>query len=217
VRDLLERAGVRDGVDQVLSTSTTGFTVSTPLQALTDDRDALVAVGMNGQPLPVRHGFPARLVTPGLYGFVGCTKWLERLTATTYRQDQAYWTERGWATEAPVLTQSRIDTPGGLQTVRAGEPVTVGGVAWAQRRGITGVEVQVDDGPWLKATLGPEAGVDYWRQWYLRWTPEPGASRRTLTVRATDGTGQTQTSEEATPFPRGATGWHSVVVLVEES
>ena len=215
VRDLLERAGIRPGVDQILSTSTTGFTISTPVQALTDDRDALVAVAMNGEPLPARHGFPARLVTPGLYGFVGCTKWLAQLTATSYAKDTAYWTERGWATDAPVLTQSRVDTPKGLSTVRAGASVPIGGVAWAQGRGIQAVEVRVDDGEWLPATLGPEAGVDYWRQWYLMWTPQAGRERHTLTVRATDTDGQVQTEELATPFPRGATGWHSVVVFVE--
>jgi DMSO/TMAO reductase YedYZ molybdopterin-dependent catalytic subunit len=214
VRDLLERGGVGTGVDQVLSTSTSGFTISTPLQALTDDRDALVAVAMNGEPLPPRHGFPARLVTPGLYGFVGSTKWLARLTATTYARDKAYWTERGWATDAPVLTQSRIDTPRGLSTVRAGESVPIGGVAWAQGRGIRSVEVRVDDGEWRPATLGPEAGIDYWRQWYLPWTPERGGGRRTLTVRATDNEGRVQTEARAEPFPKGATGWHSVVVFV---
>lgn len=215
VRDLLERAGVRSGVDQILSTSTSGFTISTPIQALTDDRDALLAVAMNGQPLPPRHGFPARLVTPGLYGFVGSTKWLAQLTATTYAKDEAYWTERDWATDAPVLTQSRIDTPTGLQTVRAGRTVPIGGVAWAQGRGIKAVEVRVDDGDWMPATMGPDAGIDYWRQWYVMWKPEAGESRRTLTVRATDNTGAVQTEKKATPFPKGATGWHSVVVLVE--
>lgn len=215
VRDLLERAGVGAGADQILSTSTTGFTISTPVQALTDDRDALVAVAMNGVPLPARHGFPARLVTPGLYGFVGSTKWLAKLTATTYAKEQAYWTERDWATDAPVLTESRIDTPTGLQTVRAGKTVPIGGVAWAQGRGIKSVEVRVDDGEWMPATMGPDAGIDYWRQWYLLWTPSSGAGRRTLMVRATDNDGKVQTPQKADPFPRGATGWHSVVVLVE--
>lgn len=215
VRDLLERAGVGAGADQILSTSTTGFTISTPVQALTDDRDALVAVAMNGVPLPARHGFPARLVTPGLYGFVGSTKWLARLTATTYAKEQAYWTQRDWAIDAPVLTESRIDTPSGLQTVRSGKTVPIGGVAWAQGRGIKSVEVRVDDGEWMPATMGPDAGIDYWRQWYLLWTPPRGAGRRTLTVRATDNNGTVQTPQKADPFPRGATGWHSVVVLVE--
>lgn len=214
VRDLLERAEVGPGADQILSTSTDGFTISTPVQALTDNRDALVAVAMNGEPLPAKHGFPARLVTPGLYGFVGSTKWLARLTATTYTKDKAYWTERGWAEQAPVLTESRIDTPRGLDTVKAGRAVAIGGVAWAQGRGIKRVEVRIDDGPWQDATIGPDAGIDYWRQWYLPWTPEKGEGRRTLTVRATDGEGNVQTEETAAPFPRGATGYHSIIVQV---
>ena len=211
-RDLLERAGVRAGADQVLSTSTDGMTISTPVQALTDDRDALVAVAMNGEPLPALHGFPARLVTPGLYGFVGATKWLSRMTATTYARDEAYWTVRGWAVDAPILTQSRIDTPRALATVPAGQ-VVVGGVAWAQGRGIDRVEVRVDDGDWREVELGPDAGIDYWRQWYLPWDATPG--RHTLTVRATDATGQTQPEGRSDPFPRGATGWHNILVTVE--
>jgi DMSO/TMAO reductase YedYZ molybdopterin-dependent catalytic subunit len=211
-RDLLERAGVRDGVDQVLSRSTDGMTISTPVQALTDDRDAIVAVAMNGEPLPALHGFPARLVTPGLYGFVGATKWLSRMTATTYARDRAYWTVRGWATDAPILTQSRIDTPRAQSTLSAGQ-VVVGGVAWAQGRGIESVELRVDDGDWQEVELGPDAGIDYWRQWYLPWEASPG--RHTLTVRATDATGQTQPEQRSDPFPRGATGWHDVVVTVE--
>jgi DMSO/TMAO reductase YedYZ molybdopterin-dependent catalytic subunit len=210
-RDLLERAGVRAGVDQVLSRSTDGMTISTPLQALVDDRDALVAVAMNGAPLPAVHGFPARLVTPGLYGFVGATKWLSSMTATTYARDSAYWTDRGWATDAPVLTESRIDTPRAHSTVAPGR-VLVGGVAWAQGRGIRKVEVRVDDGAWQEATLGPDAGIDFWRQWFLDWDAAPGEHR--LTVRATDGTGTTQTGQRTDPYPRGATGWHDILVEV---
>ena len=212
VRDLLERAGVRPGVDQIFSRSTEGMTISTPLQALTDDRDALVAVGMNGEPLPPVHGFPARLVTPGLYGFVGATKWLTSLTATTYAKDRAYWTERDWAIDAPIYTQSRIDTPQAFQTLQTGR-ATIGGVAWAQQRGIEKVEVRVDGGRWMEARLGPDAGIDYWRQWYLPWDALPG--RHTLEVRATDEDGNTQVEARQPPFPEGATGWHSVVVTVE--
>lgn len=212
VRDLLEQAGVRSGTDQIFSRSTEGMTISTPLQALMDDRDALVAVGMNGEPLPPVHGFPARLVTPGLYGFVGATKWLTQMTATTYAKDVAYWTERDWATDAPIYTESRIDTPRGLSTQKAGQ-VVVGGVAWAQQRGIAGVEVRVDGGEWMKGELGPDAGIDYWRQWYYVWDAKPG--RHTLEVRATDEDGQTQTEKRQTPFPMGATGWHSVIVTID--
>lgn len=211
VRDLLERAGVQDGVDQILSESTDGMTISTPIEALTDDRDAIIAVAMDGEPLPARHGFPARMVTPGLYGFVGATKWLTKLTATTYAADQAYWTKRDWLIDGTVKTQARIDTPAGLATQPAGK-IAVGGVAWAQRRGITEVEVRVDGGPWEKATLGPDGGTDYWRQWFWVWDAKPG--RHDLTVRAKDGTGEFQTEKRADPFPGGASGWHSIVVLI---
>jgi DMSO/TMAO reductase YedYZ molybdopterin-dependent catalytic subunit len=211
-RDLLERAGVRGSADQILSHSTEGMTISTPVQALTDDREALVAIGMNGEPLPARHGFPARLVTPGLYGFVGATKWLTRMEATTYAAGRAYWTERGWATDAPILTQSRIDTPRGLNRLDAGR-VAIGGVAWAQHRGIARVEVRVDGGRWQVAQLGPDAGIDYWRQWFLPWDALPG--RHELTVRATDLTGEVQPEQRTDPFPEGAQGWHSIVVIVD--
>ncbi|EAP98448.1 putative membrane-bound oxidoreductase [Janibacter sp. HTCC2649] len=212
VRELLERAGVRSGADQILSTSVDGMTISTPVQALTDDREALLAIGMNGEPLPRRHGYPVRLVTPGLYGFVGSTKWLKSLTATTYAAKKAYWTEREWATDGRILTQSRIDTPRGLSTLKAGKNV-IGGVAWAQGRGIEKVEIRVDDGPWQKATLGPDANVDYWRQWFFEW--DATAGRHELTVRATDLTGAVQTEKRASPFPRGATGWQTIPVNVE--
>lgn len=169
VRALLERVGIDRGVDQILSTSVDGMNISTPVQALLDDREALLVVGMDGRPLPAKHGFPVRLLTPGLYGFVGATKWLERLTATTYAAKPAYWTERDWATDAPVRTQSRIDTPKGLGGLRAGQ-VAIGGVAWSQaHQGIRRVEVRVDDGPWVEATLGPEVGAAYWRQWSMSW------------------------------------------------
>lgn len=208
-RDLLARAGIRPGVDQILSTSTSGMTISTPVQALTDGRDAMLAVAMNGSRLPAAHGFPVRLVTPGLYGFVGSTKWVTRLTATTYAGHQAYWTRQGWVTDAPVLTESRIDTPSGRVN---GGRVAIGGVAWAMGRGIRGVEVKVDDGAWQPATMGPDAGIDYWRQWYLPW--DATAGRHTLTCRATDDTGVVQTSATADPYPSGATGYPRVEVTV---
>lgn len=211
-RDLLERAGVQRGVDQILSRSVEGMTISTPIEALMDDRDAMVVVGLNGETLPRRNGFPARLLTPGLYGFVGATKWLTSMKATTYADDRAYWTRRDWATDAPILTESRIDTPKSFAKITPG-PAVIGGVAWAQGRGIKKVEVRIDDGPWQEATLGAEANIAYWRQWYLPWdATEPG--RHDLVVRATDGTGAVQTDERATPFPKGATGLHSVVVNV---
>jgi DMSO/TMAO reductase YedYZ molybdopterin-dependent catalytic subunit len=202
---------VHSGADQVLSESADGFTVSTPIEALTDDRDAMLVYAMDGAPLPAKHGFPVRLLTPGLYGYVGATKWLTKLTATTFAAQQSYWTQRGWAAQAPVKTQSRIDTPRGLATYRPGT-IAIGGVAWAQGRGISRVEVRVDGGPWREAVLGPDAGTDYWRQWHVAWDATPG--RHDLTCRATDGTGAVQTSERADPFPSGASGYHSVVVII---
>lgn len=208
---LLDRAGVGDRADQILSTDVEGFTISTPLEVALDGRDTLVAVGMNGAPLPRAHGFPARLVTPGLYGFVGSTKWLSRLTLTTYDDAEAYWTDRGWATDAPVKIASRIDTPRPLSTLDAGDAV-IGGVAWAQHRGIGGVEVRVDSGPWQQARLGPDVGVDYWRQWYLPWTAAPG--QHTLAVRASTVGGELQAADRVTPFPDGSSGIQEIVVNV---
>jgi DMSO/TMAO reductase YedYZ molybdopterin-dependent catalytic subunit len=208
---LLRRAGVKAGADQVLSAGTDGMTISTPLQAILDGRNALVAVGMNGQPLPVAHGFPARMVVPGLYGYVSATKWLTRLTVTTFARQQAYWTQRGYSAQAPIKTESRIDVPKPLAQVPAGR-VAVAGVAWAPHRGITAVEVSVDSGPWHAARLAAADGIDTWRQWTWAWDATPGL--HTLRVRATDGTGATQTAQEASPVPNGASGWDSVVVTV---
>jgi DMSO/TMAO reductase YedYZ molybdopterin-dependent catalytic subunit len=209
--DVLDRAGVGAQADQILSTAVDGFTISTPLAVARDGRDAMIAVGMNGDPLTDVHGFPARLVTPGLYGFVGATKWLTRLTLTTYAAQQAYWTQRQWATDAPIKTSARIDTPAPLSTVPPGR-TAIGGVAWAQHRGVGRVEVQVDGGAWRPAQLGPDAGVDYWRQWYLPWDATTG--QHTLSVRATDLAGQVQTDRRATPFPDGSSGIQQVVVIV---
>ena len=208
---LLDRAGVGSRADQILSTDVEGFTISTPLKVALDGRDTLVAVGMNGAALPRAHGFPARLVTPGLYGFVGSTKWLSRLTLTTYDDAAAYWTDRGWATDAPIKIASRIDTPRPLSTVDAGDAV-IGGVAWAQHRGIGGVEVRVDAGPWQQARLGPDVGVDYWRQWYLPWNAPNG--QHTLAVRARTVDGELQAEERVTPFPDGSSGIQEIVVNV---
>jgi DMSO/TMAO reductase YedYZ molybdopterin-dependent catalytic subunit len=208
---LLRRAGIKAGADQVLSTGTDGMTISTPLQAVLDGRDALVAVGMNGQPLPVAHGFPARMVVPGLYGYVSATKWLTKLTLTTFAQQQAYWTQRGYSAQAPIKTESRIDVPKPLAQVPAGR-VPVAGVAWAPTRGISGVQVSVDNGPWHAAQLAAADGIDTWRQWAWAWDATPGL--HSLRVRATDGTGATQTAQEAGPVPNGASGWDSCVVTV---
>ncbi len=210
--ELLDRAGVGSEADQILSTAVDGFTISTPLAVALDGRDAMVAVGMNGEPLPAEHGFPARLVTPGLYGFVGATKWLTKLTLTTYADKEAYWTERGWATDAPIKISARIDTPSPLSTIKPGR-TAIGGVAWAQHRGVGKVEVRIDGGAWQQATLGPDAGVDYWRQWYLPW--DAPAGRHMLAVRATTEDGEVQTAVRASPFPEGSSGIQEIVVNVE--
>ena len=209
---LLDRAGVGSKADQLLSIDVEGFKISTPLNVVRDGRDAMVAIAMNGEPLNRNHGFPARLVTPGVYGFVGATKWLERLTLTTYAAEDAYWTERDWATDAPIKVSSRIDTPKPLSRIKPG-PTVIGGVAWAQQRGIDRVEVRIDGEAWQEAKLGPDVGVDYWRQWYLPWDAAPG--RRMLAVRATTKGGNVQTDVRVSPFPAGSSGVQEIVVIVE--
>ena len=208
---LLRRAGVRAGADQVLSAATDGMTISTPVAAIMDGRNALLAVGMNGQPLPVAHGFPARMIVPGLYGYVSATKWVTKLTLTTFARQKAYWTQRGYSAQAPVKTESRIDVPKPLSQVKAGR-ITVAGVAWAPAKGIAKVEVSADNGPWRQATLAASGGIDTWRQWMWGWDARPGLHN--LRVRATDNSGATQTPQRAYPIPNGASGWDSVVVTV---
>lgn len=203
--ELLEDAGMDDRADQLVGRAVDGFTTGMPLAAAFDGRDALVAVGMNGEPLPLRHGFPARLVVGGLYGYVSATKWLEQLEVTRFDAYDPYWIQRGWSSRGPVKVQSRIDTP--RRRVDAGR-VPVAGVAWAQGRGIERVQVRVDDGRWHDAALADALGDDTWRQWRWDWDAEPG--RHTLTVRATAGDGEVQPEESAPPFPDGATGWHRV-------
>ena len=209
--DLLDEAGVDPESDMLLSKSVDGMTISTPTAVVMDGRDALLAVGMNGEPLPATHGFPVRMVVPGLYGYVSATKWLVDLELTRFADKQAYWTERGWAEKAPIRTMSRIDTPKPFARLPAGR-VAVAGVAWAQHRGIAKVEVRVDEGPWQQARLAEVPSIDTWRQWVWQWDARPGSHR--LEVRATDADGTTQTPKRADPFPSGATGWHSTVVTV---
>ncbi len=212
LRDLLAESGVDPAADMVLSTSVDGFTVGTPVEAMTDGRDAMLAVGMNGVPLPLEHGYPARLVVPGLYGFVSATKWVVDLELTRFDRAEAYWTRLGWSAQAPIKTGSRIDVPRNGQRLRAG-PVTLGGVAWAQYRGIGAVEVRVDDGPWRPARLGAAYSDDTWRLWTFDW--QATAGDHTLSVRAVDNSGAVQTGEPSPPVPDGATGWASVLVEVE--
>ncbi|QZY29003.1 molybdopterin-dependent oxidoreductase [Nocardioides coralli] len=209
--DVLDMAGVGDTADQILATDVDGMTISTPLSVATDGRDAMIAIGMNGGALPREHGFPVRMVVPGLYGFVSACKWMTKMTLTTYDEQQAYWTERGWATDAPIKISSRIDTPKSFQEIDAGETF-IGGVAWAQDRGIGTVEVQIDGGQWQQAELGPSAGVDYWRQWFFPWNAESG--EHTLAVRAVTREGEVQTPAKAQPFPDGSSGYQSIIVRV---
>jgi DMSO/TMAO reductase YedYZ molybdopterin-dependent catalytic subunit len=212
IRELLAKAKVKAGADMMLSSGPDGFTAGTPLETLTDPgREAILAVGMNGEPLPTEHGFPARMIVPGLYGYVSATKWITKMELTTFAHAQGYWTPRGWSEKGPIKTQSRIDVPRSGTSVKGGT-VAIAGVAWAQHTGIDFVEVRVDDGPWQKATLGEAISVDTWVQWSLAWDAPAGDHE--IAVRATDKSGYTQTSEEAPPAPDGATGWHTIDVSV---
>lgn len=210
--ELLREVGIQDGATQIVGRSVDGFTAGFPVADALDGRDALLAIGMNGEPLPLEHGYPVRIVVPGLYGYVSAVKWLAELEVTTFEAYDPYWIRRNWAREGPVKTQSRIDRPGDGHGVDAGE-VVVAGVAWAQTRGIERVEVQVDDGDWLEAELAELDGeLDTWRQWRVTWDAEPG--RHELRVRATDGTGETQGEDRVDPVPDGAEGWHTIEVQV---
>ncbi|MFG2476666.1 molybdopterin-dependent oxidoreductase [Streptomyces fagopyri] len=215
--DLLAECGVTPPAkggpaDQLVARSVDGMTIGSPVDDVMDGRDALLAVGMNGRPLPFEHGFPVRMVVPGLYGYVSACKWIQDIELTTFDAYDPYWVKREWARRAPIKTQSRIDTPKPFARPRAGT-VMVAGVAWAQHRGVREVEVRVDDGPWQRARLAAEDTVDTWRQWSFPWQATKGG--HTLTVRATDGTGQVQTAQRARTIPDGASGRHSVVVTVD--
>ena len=202
--DVLALAGPQAGADCVYSTSVDGFTVTTPLAALTDGRDALLAYGMNGEPLPVEHGYPVRMVVPGLYGFVSATKWVVDLELTRFAEVTAYWTDRGWSAQAPIKTSSRIDVPRTQESVSKGR-VAIAGVAWAQHRGVAGVQVQIDDGPWVDATLSGDVGPDTWRQWVYYWDDGVSGSH-TARCRAIDATGAVQIDQVQGVVPDGATG-----------
>ncbi|MFE9578240.1 molybdopterin-dependent oxidoreductase [Nocardia sp. NPDC006044] len=209
--ELLAEAGPHPDADMVLSRSVDGFTAGSPLSVLTDGRDAMLAVGMNGEPLPVAHGYPARLVVPGLYGYVSATKWVTELEVTRFDRATAYWTRRGWSALGPIKTGTRIDTPRGRGRIQPGR-TTIAGVAWAQHRGIRAVEVQIDNGNWQPARLADEQSVDTWRQWTFDWDATPGP--HTLRARSTDGPGDVQTAARADVVPDGATGYPSVTIQV---
>jgi len=211
IRDLLARAKPTADADMVLSHSIDGFTASTPLEALTDERDALLAIGMNGEPLPIAHGFPVRMVVPGLYGYVSATKWVTELEVTRYAVAEGYWTSRGWSARGPVKLASRIDVPRAGARVAAG-PTVIAGVAWQTHVGVSGVEVQIDDGAWQPATLATAISSDTWVQWSLPWDATAGT--HTIRCRATSATGETQTQQRAAPAPDGATGWDELTLTV---
>jgi DMSO/TMAO reductase YedYZ molybdopterin-dependent catalytic subunit len=212
LRELLRRASPKPGYDMVLSTSQDGWSAGTPLAVLLDEgTEALLAVGMNGQPLPLEHGFPARMVVPGLYGYVSATKWVTELKVTRFADEIGYWTDKGWTAKGPVKLESRIDKPRQGASVAAGDTV-IAGVAWDQHTGIAGVQVRVDDGDWQNAKLADAVSADTWRQWVLPWTARPGS--HSIAVRATNTNGETQTSVQAPPAPNGASGWHTVQVNV---
>ncbi|GAB2468342.1 DMSO/TMAO reductase YedYZ molybdopterin-dependent catalytic subunit [Conyzicola lurida] len=212
IRSLLERARPLSGADVVLSTSQDGWTATTPLEVLQDtERNSLLAVGMNGEALPLEHGFPVRMVVPGLYGYVSATKWVVELKVSTFAQESAYWTDRGWSAKGPVKTSSRIDVPSFGASIEPGT-VAIAGVAWAQHVGIERVEVRVDNDPWQEATLAEPISTDTWRQWFIEW--EATSGDHVLEVRATNAEGDTQKEERVDVIPDGAEGWHTVQVRV---
>ncbi len=212
VQRLLDEVGVDPDADQLVGRSIDGYTCGFPVSAVGDGRTCLVAVGMNGEPLPLEHGFPARLVTAGLYGYVSATKWLTEIELTTFDEFESYWVPRGYADRAPIRTQCRIDLPRTGEQVAAG-PQFIAGVAWAQTKGIAKVEVKVDDGPWQEAELADELTDETWRQWRIGWDAQPGSPR--LLCRATDGDGVLMPEERTEPLPDGASGWQSKLVIVQ--
>lgn len=212
LRDVLRKAGVKSGADMVLSRSVDGYTASTPLSALVDDDlDAILAVGMNGEPLPLEHGFPVRMVVPGLYGYVSATKWLTELKVTTFADDEAYWTPRGYSAEAPIKFSSRLDTPSIGEAVPAGR-IPIAGVAWAQTVGIERVEVRIDEGEWMPATLSAPINDDTWVQWFMEWDATPGTHY--VAVRAVNKNGDLQIEERAPIAPNGSSGWQRSLIRV---
>ncbi|MBA3338335.1 MAG: molybdopterin-dependent oxidoreductase [Geodermatophilaceae bacterium] len=214
LKNLLDEAGIKSGSDQLVSRSVDGMTIGTATDSAMNTEDAMIAIGMNGEPLVVDHGFPARMIIPGLYGYVSACKWIVEIEATTFDAFDAYWVERDWDREAPIKVFSRIDTPQGLRPVKSG-PRMLAGIAWAQTRGIAQVEVKVDGADWAQASLSPEVNKNLWRQW--TYPVDFAAGSHTIVVRSTDQAGELQTEERVDPFPNGATGWHNIVATVSDS
>jgi DMSO/TMAO reductase YedYZ molybdopterin-dependent catalytic subunit len=212
LKDLFEQAGVQSSASQVVGRSVDNFTVGFPLaHALADGREPMVAVAMNGEPLPANHGFPARLIVPGLFGYVSATKWLAEIELTTWDAFDAYWVPLGWSKEGPILTQSRIDTPHNGDRLTAGR-VPIAGVAWAPDRGVRAVEVRIDGGDWIEAELSSPISDATWVQFVHNWDAGPGD--HVIQVRATDGTGEVQTDQRTRPAPDGARGHHTIQLSV---
>ncbi|MEO9222165.1 MAG: molybdopterin-dependent oxidoreductase, partial [Mycobacteriaceae bacterium] len=210
LRDLLLEAGVQKGADQILSSASGGYSAGTPLDVVMEpDRGALLAVNMNGAPLPVVHGFPVRMIVPGLFGYCSACKWIVDIELTTFAEKKAYWIPRGYAVKAPIKTESKITVPGGFQQVKAGR-ITATGTAWMQGVGIKAVEIMLDKGPWQPARLATEVSKDTWRMWRIDLENVPAGSH-TITCRAIDANGKVQTEERAATLPNGASGWHNVL------
>ena len=210
---LLDRAGVQPGADQVVGRSVDDWTAGFPTPLVFDGRNAVLAIGMNGEFLPTNHGFPARLVVAGLYGYVSAVKWIDEIHLTTWDGFDGYWVPRGWSKEGPMKTQSRIDVPAAGRGLTAGQTTPIAGIAWAPTRGIERVEVNIDDEGWLPCELGEALGDESWVQWHRQWTPSGGRHR--IQVRATDGDGVTQSGRQVDPAPNGAEGWHTITVTVD--
>jgi len=218
LREVLDMAGVQPAGEQIVGRSVDGFTAGFPTSwAMDPERRPMIAIGMNGQPLPRDHGYPARLIIPGLYGYVSATKWLKEIQLTGWEEFDGYWIPRNWAKEAPILTQSRIDTPKPNATLAAGTTVPIGGVAWAPDRGVQRVEVAIDGGEWQEAEISDPLNDATWVQWVLPWDAPADGSEHEIKVRATDGSGEVQTSDVTPPAPDGARGHHTITVKVDNA